>query len=56
MRLDPNTGRQDTIVATRPRREDYVWVDSATLVMGGMVFFLFMALVTAPVFRMVIRL
>lgn len=34
MRLDPVTGRQDTIVATRPRREDYAWLNANTLVMG----------------------
>jgi hypothetical protein len=34
VRLDPHTGRQDTLVSTRPRREDYAWLDSTTLVMG----------------------
>ncbi len=34
MRLDPATGTQDTIVATRPRREDYAWLSANTLVMG----------------------
>ncbi len=34
VRLDPASGRQDTLTATRPRREDYAWLDSTTLVMG----------------------
>jgi len=34
MRLNPITGAQDTIVATRPRREDYAWLNATTLVMG----------------------
>ncbi len=34
MRLDPVTGAQDTIVGTRPRREDYAWLNATTLVMG----------------------
>ncbi len=34
MRLDPATGAQDTLVATRPRREDYVWLDATTVLMG----------------------
>lgn len=34
MRLDPERGTQDTLVATRPRREDYAWLDSTTIVMG----------------------
>jgi hypothetical protein len=34
VRLEPRTGRQDTLVATRPRREDYAWLDSTTLIMG----------------------
>lgn len=34
MRLDPRTGAVDTLVATRPRREDYAWLDERTLVMG----------------------
>ncbi len=34
VRLDPARGSQDTIVATRPRREDYAWLDATTLVMG----------------------
>ena len=33
-RLDPVQGTQDTIAATRPRREDYAWLDSTTIVMG----------------------
>ena len=34
VRLDPERGTQDTLVATRPRREDHAWLDSTTLVMG----------------------
>ncbi len=34
VRLDPVSGTQDTVVATRPRREDYAWLDSTTLLMG----------------------
>ena len=34
MRLDPRTGAIDTLVATRPRREDYAWLDEQTVVMG----------------------
>jgi len=34
MRLDPRTGTMDTLVATRPRREDYAWLDEQTVVMG----------------------
>jgi hypothetical protein len=34
VRLDPRTGAQDTLVATRPRREDHAWLDERTLVMG----------------------
>ncbi len=34
VRLNPITGAQDTIVATRPRREDYAWLNGTTLVMG----------------------
>lgn len=34
VRLDPVSGAQDTIVSTLPRREDYAWLDSATIVMG----------------------
>jgi hypothetical protein len=29
MRLDPRSGAIDTLVATRPRREDYAWLDSS---------------------------
>lgn len=34
MRLDPRSGAIDTLVATRPRREDYAWLDERTIVMG----------------------
>ncbi len=34
VRLDPVTGTQDTLVSTRERREDYVWLDSSTVIMG----------------------
>jgi hypothetical protein len=34
MRLNVATGAIDTLVATRPRREDYAWLDSTTMVMG----------------------
>lgn len=34
VRFDPASGAQDTLIATRPRREDYVWLDSATVLMG----------------------
>jgi hypothetical protein len=34
MRLNVRTGAVDTIVSTRPRREDYAWLDATTIVMG----------------------
>lgn len=34
MRLNVTTGAIDTLVATRPRREDYAWLDATTIVMG----------------------
>ncbi len=34
VRLHPVTGAQDTLATTRPRREDYAWLDSTTLIMG----------------------
>jgi hypothetical protein len=34
MRLNVSTGAIDTLVTTRPRREDYAWIDSTTIVMG----------------------
>ncbi len=34
VRLDPVSGEQDTLISTLPRREDYAWLDSATIVMG----------------------
>lgn len=34
MRLNTTTGAVDTLVATRPRREDYAWLDATTIVMG----------------------
>ena len=34
VRLDPVSGLQDTLVSTLPRREDYAWLDSVTIVMG----------------------
>lgn len=34
MRLDVTTGAIDTLVTTRPRREDYAWLDDTTIVMG----------------------
>jgi len=34
LRLNVTTGAIDTLVATRPRREDHAWLDSTTIVMG----------------------
>ncbi len=34
VRLDPISGVQDTLVSTLPRREDFAWLDSSTIVMG----------------------
>ncbi len=34
MRLNVTTGAIDTLVSTRPRREDHAWLDATTIVMG----------------------